>query len=210
MFQCEHSFVFFGEWCGIIMQSGYSTCRFTFLLFRWLRKCLSLENTQKKDFLSFNKTSILSVDILSSLINNLDTVNYFCSYISVGGWQVHIAHGGTLNICVFTFSAVCSVVQRRRVSIVVWRYLLRRAPDPVKAIPKGELVPATRSTLKVTLRGWMSRKIRIYLNKVETGSSLLTLETAADTTISVSRWSLLICHGIFIFMSTKYICFCLF
>lgn len=57
MLQCEHSFVFFREWCGVIMQNGYSTCRFTFLLFRWLRKCLSLENTQKKDFLSFNKTS---------------------------------------------------------------------------------------------------------------------------------------------------------
>lgn len=86
--------------------------------------------------------------------------SYFCSYISDEWWQVHIAHGSTLNICVFTFGAVCSVVQRRRVSIVVWRYLLRRAPDPVKAIPEGELVPATRSTLKVTLRGWMSRKIR--------------------------------------------------
>lgn len=52
-----------------------------------------------------------------------------------------------------TFSAVRGVVQWWWATIVVWRYLHRRAPDPVKAIAEGKLVPATRITLKVTLRG---------------------------------------------------------
>lgn len=201
------------------MQNGYSTCRFPFLLFRWLRrhfsmKRLSLENTEKGfSFLPQNLDSICRYIIFTDQTlwtqwTHLISSSYFCSCTSDGWWQAHIAHGSTLNLCVFTFSAVCSVVQRRWVSIVVWQHLFRRAPDPVKAIPEGELIPAARTTLKVTLSGWMSREIRIYLYKVETESLLLTLETAADTTISLSRWNLLICHGIFILQSTfVFVCF---
>lgn len=56
-------------------------------------------------------------------------------------------------MCFFTFGAVCGVVQRWRVAIEVWRYFSRRAPDPLKTIAKGELIPTTRTTLEVTLRG---------------------------------------------------------
>lgn len=57
----------------------------------------------------------------------------------------------------YTFSCVCRVVQRWWVVKVVGRHLLRGTPDPVKAIAQGELVPATRPTLKVTFRGWIGR-----------------------------------------------------
>ena len=221
-FHCEHSTVFLQRMVWRYNAEWVQHMSISFSIIQMAEEAflhetlISWKHTEKGfSFLPQNLDSICRYIIFTDQTlwtqwTHLISSSYFCSCTSDGWWQAHIAHGSTLNLCVFTFSAVCSVVQRRWVSIVVWQHLFRRAPDPVKAIPEGELIPAARTTLKVTLSGWMSREIRIYLYKVETESLLLTLETAADTTISLSRWNLLICHGISIFLSTKYICFCVF
>lgn len=65
-----------------------------------------------------------------------------------------------LSVCSSTFGAVGGVVQGWRVAQVVWWNLQRRAPDPVKAIAEGELIPATGTPLKVTLSGWEMGKYK--------------------------------------------------
>lgn len=53
---------------------------------------------------------------------------------------------------VSTFGAVGGVVQRGVLTLVVGWDLWRRPPDPIEAIPLGELVPAAQPPLKVTVR----------------------------------------------------------
>lgn len=53
-----------------------------------------------------------------------------------------------------TIRAVTGVVWRGRPTIILWRYIRGRAPDPVETVTKSEFVPAAGAALKVALGGW--------------------------------------------------------